>query len=85
MNKGIRLKELSGGEIAHRRLVDRRVLEAELTDLPSHWQLSNPNLVFDRTHLFLADLGVQQVADDLLRFVLALRNRAIGTVCLISA
>ncbi|MFG0313706.1 MAG: ATP-binding cassette domain-containing protein [Phycisphaerales bacterium] len=30
-------KELSGGQIAHQRLVDRRVLEAELIDLLGQW------------------------------------------------
>ena len=36
---------------------------------------SDRHLVFDRARLLLADLGIQQVADDLLRLVLALGPR----------
>ncbi|WP_455569312.1 hypothetical protein [Tritonibacter scottomollicae] len=66
----LRLKELAGGQIAHQRLVDRRVHEVELVDLICERELGNCRLVFDRPSLLLADLGVQKVTDDLLRLVL---------------
>jgi hypothetical protein len=69
------LKELSAGEIAHERLVDRSVREAELVDLLCERRLGDGHLVFDRARLLLADLGVQEVADDPLGFVLALHGR----------
>ncbi len=59
----------------HQRLVDRRFLEAELVDLLRQRQLGDCHLVFDRARLFLADLGIPQVADDLLRLVLTLHCR----------
>lgn len=68
-------EELTGGQIAHQRLVDRRFLEAELVDLFRQRQLGDCHLVFDRARLLLADLGIQQVADDLLRLVLTLHRR----------
>jgi hypothetical protein len=66
------LEEFSTSEIAHQRLIDRGVVEVELVDLLGQWQLGDRHLVFDRACLLLADLGVQQVADELLGFVLAL-------------
>lgn len=69
------LKELPGGQIAHQCLVDRRVFEAELVDLFRQRQLGDRHLVFDRARLLPADLGVQQVAYDLLRFMLPLYRR----------
>src|SRR5690606_39912446 len=69
------LEELSGGQIAHQRFVYARVFEAELVDFLGQGQLGDGHLVFDRASLYLADLGVQRVAHDLLRFVVSLRRR----------
>ena len=68
-------KEIPGGQVAHQRLVDRRALEAELVDLFRQRQFGDGHLVFDRGRLLLADLGVKQVTDDLLRFMLPLHRR----------
>jgi hypothetical protein len=70
------VKEVSAGEVAHQRLVHRRILEGELVDLLSQRQFGDGHLVFDRAGLLLADLGVQQIAHDLLRFMLSLHCRA---------
>jgi hypothetical protein len=48
--------------------------EVELVDLLGQRQLGDGHLVLDRARLFLADLGVQQIADDLMRLVLALHR-----------
>jgi hypothetical protein len=68
------LEEVSAGEVADQRLVHRRLHEGELVDLLGERQLGDGHLVFDRACLLLADLGAQQVADDLLRLVLALHG-----------
>ena len=69
------IKERSAGQIAHERLVHRRVLEAELVDLLGQRQFGDRHLVFDRARLLLADLGSEKIADDFLGFVLALDRR----------
>lgn len=66
------LEEGAAGQIAHQRLVDRRLFEAELVDLLGQGQPGNGHLVLDRAGLLLADLRGEQVTDDLLRLVLAL-------------
>lgn len=68
-------EEATTGEIAHERLVDRRIFKGELVDLLGQRQLGDGHLVFDRARLLLADLGIQQVPDNLLRFVLSLHRR----------
>ena len=68
-------EEVAAGQITHKRLVDRCLLEAELIDLLGQGQLGDRHLVLDRARLLLADLGIQQVADDLLRLVLTLHRR----------
>jgi len=60
-------EDLSAGEVADQRLVDRRAIEDELLDLLREGQLGNGELVLDRSRLLLADLRRQQVADDLSR------------------
>ena len=64
------VQELPAREVTHKRLVDRRAVEGELLDLAGDGQLGDGDLVFDRSCLLLVDLGGQQVADHLLRFVL---------------
>ena len=59
----------------HQRLVDRRALEGELVDVLGERQLGDGDLVLDRARLLLGDLGLEQVADDALRLVLALHRR----------
>src|ERR1700676_4373041 len=61
----------AAGEIVDERLVDRRALELEVGEVLGEWQLGDGELVLDRARLLLADLGVEQIADDALRFVLA--------------
>jgi hypothetical protein len=74
-NVALPIKEVACCQIAHQRLVYRRFLEAELVDLSRQWQLGDGHLVLDRARLLLADLGVQKIAHDLLRFVLTLHCR----------
>ncbi len=62
-------QELTAGEVAHQDLVDRRAIEGELGDVLGQGQLGDRHLVADRACLLLADLGLEQVADDLLRLV----------------
>jgi hypothetical protein len=45
-------------------------LKGELVDLLRQRQLGDGHLILDRTRLLLADLGGEQVTDDLLRLVL---------------
>ena len=68
-------QELAGREVAHQSLVDGRAREGELVDVLGERQLGDGDLVLDRARLLLGDLGLQQVADDALRFVLALHRR----------
>jgi hypothetical protein len=69
------VKEVPACQVADQRLVHRRLLEVELVDFLGQRQLGDGELLFDRARLLLADLGVQQVADDLLRLVLPLHGR----------
>src|SRR5437660_12336464 len=48
------------------------VFELEVLKVLGKRQLGDGELVLDRTGLLLVDLGVEQVADNALRFVLAL-------------
>jgi hypothetical protein len=59
-------EESAAGEIAHQRLVDRRAVELEVFKILGERQLGDGELVFDRAHLLLVDLGGEQVADDAL-------------------
>ena len=69
------VEELTTSQIAHERLVHRRIVKGELVDLLGQRQLGDGHLVFDRACLLLADLGVQEIADDLLRLMLTLYRR----------
>ena len=62
-------EELPAGQIPHQRLVDRRIIEGELFNLPGIGQLGGGDLVFDRARLLLVDLGGQKISDDLAGFV----------------
>lgn len=64
--------EAAAGEVIDQRPIDGRVFELEVLKVLGKRQLGNGELVFDRTGLLLVDLGVEQVADDALGFVLAL-------------
>ena len=63
--------EAAAGEVVHERLVDRRALELEVVEVLGERQLGDGELVLDRARLLLADLGVEQIADDALGFMLA--------------
>jgi hypothetical protein len=63
--------EAAAGEIIDQRLVDRCALELEVLKVLGQRQLGDGELVLDRTGLLLVDLGVEQVADNALGFVLA--------------
>jgi TolB-like protein len=56
--------EAAAGEIAHQRLVDRRVLECEVVDVLGQRQLGDRELVLDRARLLFRDLGLQEIADE---------------------
>ena len=64
--------EAAGGEIIDQRLVDGSALELEVLKILGQRQFGDGELVFDRARLLLVDLGVEQVADNALGFVLAL-------------
>ena len=64
--------EAAAGEVTDERLVDRRALELEVVEVLGKRQLGDGELVLDRARLLLADLGLEQIADDALRLMLAL-------------
>jgi hypothetical protein len=64
--------EAAAGEIIDQRLVDWCTLELEVLKVLGKRQLGYGELVLDRASLLLVDLGVEQVADNALGFVLAL-------------
>lgn len=66
-------QEVAAGEIVDECFVDRRVVEGEVGDVLGERQLGDGDLILDRTSLLLGDLGGEQVADDALGLVLALR------------
>lgn len=65
------IQEVSRGQVADQRLVDLGRLKIELFQLLGQRQFGDGHLVFDRPGLLLADFGGQQIADDLLRLMLA--------------
>jgi hypothetical protein len=62
--------EPAAGEVVDERLVDRGALKREVGEILSERQLGDGELLLDRARLLLADLGVEQIADDALGFVL---------------
>ena len=64
--------EATAGEIIDQRLVDWGALELEVLKVLGERQLGDGELVLDRAGLLLVDLGVEQVADNALGFVLTL-------------
>src|ERR1700716_2157624 len=64
--------EAAAGEIIDQRLVGGRALELEVLKILGKRQLGDGELVLDRAWLLLVDLGVEQVADNALGFVLTL-------------
>src|SRR4029077_17893912 len=67
--------EAATGEIAHQRLVDRRVLELKAVEILGQRQLRDGQLVLDRALLLLGDLGLEQVAREALWFMPAFERR----------
>jgi len=67
--------EVPAGKVVHERLVDRRALELEVGEVLGKRQLGDGELVLDRACLLLADLGVEQITDDALGFVLTFDGR----------
>jgi hypothetical protein len=63
--------EATTGEIVDERPVDRRTLELEVIEILGERQLGDGELVSDGACLLLADLGVEQIADDTLGLMLA--------------
>src|SRR5260370_3651805 len=63
--------EAAGGEVMYERLVDRRAFELELGEILGERQLGDGELVLDRSCLLLANLCLEQIADDALGLVLA--------------
>ena len=62
--------EATTREVIHERLVDRRAFELEVIEVLGERQLGDGELVLDRARLLLADLGLEQIADDTLRLML---------------
>ena len=67
--------EPAAGEVTHESLVDRRALKLEVVEVLGERQLGDGELVLDRACLLLVDLGVEQITDDALGFVLAFDGR----------
>jgi len=65
------IKEVTSCKIADQGLIDVGRFEVELVDLFGQGQLGDGHLVFDRTGLLLGDLSMEQIADYLLRLMLA--------------
>jgi hypothetical protein len=65
-------QERTAGEITHQSLIDRGAVKLEVAEVLGERELGDGELVFDRARLLLVDLGGEQIADDALRFVLAL-------------
>ena len=63
--------KVASSKIVDKRLVDRGALELEVVEVLGERQLGDGQLVLDRARLLLADLGVEQITDDALGFVLA--------------
>src|SRR5260370_28325758 len=66
--------ESAAGEIANEILIDWGVREREGVDVFGQWQFADRKLVFARPGLFLRYLGLEQIADEVLRLVLALER-----------
>ena len=64
--------EAAAGEIIDQGLVDGGAFELEVLQVFGKRQLGDGELVLDRSGLLLIDLGIEQVADNALGFVLAL-------------
>ena len=63
--------EIAVGEVAHQALIDGRAVEKEVVDILCERQLGDRQLIFDGSRLLLRDLGLEQIADEALRLVLA--------------
>jgi hypothetical protein len=64
--------EPAAGQVVDQRLVDRCALELEVIKVLGKRQFGDGELILDRASLLLVDLGVEQIADNALGFVLAL-------------
>src|SRR5690606_20424400 len=64
--------EAAAGESVDERLIEWRAFELEVIEVLGQRQLGVSKLVLDRPRPLLVDLGAEQVADDVLRFVLTL-------------
>src|SRR5882672_1919740 len=64
--------EAAAGEVIDQRLVDGCPLELEVVEVLGKRQFCDGELVLDRAGLLLVDLGVKQVTDNALGFVLTL-------------
>ena len=73
-------EEVTAGEIAHQALVDRRVVEREVIDILGERQLGDRQLVFDRSGVLLVDLGLEEIADEVLRLMLTFDSCCKGLV-----
>jgi len=67
--------EAAAGEVVHQRLIDRRTFELEVVEVLGERQLGDGELILDRARLLLVDLGVEQITDDALGFMLAFDGR----------
>jgi len=64
--------EVAAGEIADQALVDRRSPEGEVVDILGRRQLGDGHLISDRARLRLRYPGLEQLAYQALRLMLAL-------------
>jgi hypothetical protein len=63
--------EAAASQVVDQRLIDRCAIELEVVEVLCKRQLGDGELVLDRARLLLADLGLEQVADDALGLMLA--------------
>src|SRR5271169_5754146 len=66
--------ELASREIAQQIFIDRRAFEKEVVDVFGERKLGRGELISDRPRLLLRYLGLEQVADEPLRLMLALES-----------
>src|SRR3954454_20441389 len=67
--------EAAAGEVVDECLVDRRALELEVVEVLGERKLGDGELVSDGPRLLLADLSIEQIADDALWLMLAFDGR----------
>src|SRR5438093_6952364 len=64
--------EAAACKLAYQSFIDGRTAKVKIINVLCQGELGYPDLIFDRACLFFADLGLQEIADDERRVMLAL-------------